>query len=131
VRLTTRLLPVAEWAKLAATEFRHLPYVTGDELAVVVVEDGDRIVGCWGLMPMLHLEGLWIDPAYRGRPSVAKRLLAATWAAVKARGVRWVMTAADSDGVRRLLERHLAARKLPTDSYVIAMEGAKRCRWLS
>lgn len=128
--LTTRILPPAEWAKLAATEFRHLPYVTGDELTVVVVEAGDEVVGCWGLMPMLHLEGLWIAPAYRGRPSVAKRLLAATWAQVQARGARWVMTAADTALVRRLLERHLAARKLPADSYVIRTEGPKRCRLL-
>jgi hypothetical protein len=128
--MTTRILPPDEWSRLAHTEFRHLPYVTGDELQVVVVEDEGRIVGCWGLMTMLHLEGLWIDPAYRGRPSVAKRLLIATWAEVKKRAPRWVMTAADSDGVRRLLTRHMKAIPVPAESYVIPMEGAKRCHSL-
>ena len=119
-----------EWPRLAHTEFRHVPWVTADELQVVVVEDRGQIVGCWGLMPMLHLEGLWIDPAYRGKPSVAKRLLAATWREVTRHAVRWVMTGSTDDRIKRLLERHMSAQKVPTESYVIATEGPKRCHLL-
>ncbi len=115
---------------MAGTEFRHLPAMQDSELQVMVVEDGERIVGCWGLMPMLHLEGLWIDPAYRGKTSVARRLLSATWAEVKRRAPRWVMTAAADEPVRRLLMRHMGAMPVPADSFVIPMEGEKRCHSL-
>jgi hypothetical protein len=130
--MTTRLLPASEWAKLAATDLPQiLPYVDARDLDVIVVEDdAGTVVGCWGLMPMLHLEGLWIAPAYRGKVSVARRLLTATWAEVKRRAPRWVMTAAADDEIRTLLVKHMNALHVPSDTYLIPMHGEKKCQSL-
>lgn len=129
--MTSRILPPEEWDRLSDTDIPNiLPHVGPTDMHIVVVEDEGRIVGCWALMPMLHLEGLWIAPEYRGRSSVARRLLKATWAEVKRLAPRWVMTGCCDDTVRRLLTRHMNAAKVPSDSYLIAMQGEKRCHSL-
>jgi hypothetical protein len=124
--MTTRVLPPSEWDRLAHTEFRHLPWMHDEELTVVVVERAGEIVASWGLMPMWHLEGLWIDPSYRGKPSVARRLMRAIAGVIKDTHARWVMTGADTDAVRRMLIR-VGAKAVPMDTFVIPSEAI--CHW--
>lgn len=116
--MTTRMLSRDEWAtKLAGTELEAaVPYLDGAQ--VVVVEDGETVVGCWALIPYVHVEGVWIAPAHRGRGSVARRLLSGMRRAAQAMGVSTVMTAAISDDVRELLA-HLGATKLPGEHYAL------------
>lgn len=125
--LETRVLPPEEWFKVSHTDMHNvLPYVEPQDLHIVVVEDGARIVGVWGVMRIVHLEGVWIDPEYRGRGSVARRLLRATLQVAKQIAPRWVMTAADNDGVRRLITKHLGGVHVPGDSYIVSMENVCR-----
>lgn len=130
--MTARILAKDEWPRLAQTDFPYLlPYVGAADVDIMVVEDdGGTIIGCWGLMTVLHLEGLWIAPAHRGKSSVARRLLSATWAEVKRRAPRWIVTAAADDGVRDLLVKHMNAAKVPSDTYLISLDGVKRCQLL-
>lgn len=125
----TRLLPADEWHRLTETDFPQiLPYLGPEDISIVVVEHDGQVVGCWGVMPMIHLEGVWIHPAYRTKASVARRLVAATWAHLRTLAPRWVMTAATTDAVRTLLTRHLGAQHVPGDSYAIPMHGGEqRC----
>lgn len=116
--MTTRLLPRDEWSKLAGTELEtawpHLP----ETAQVVVVEDAGAIVGCWALFQQVHVEGVWIAPAHRGKASVARRLLAGMRRTAQAMGARTVATGALTDDVRQLLDR-LHAVPLPGDHYAV------------
>jgi GNAT superfamily N-acetyltransferase len=126
--VTSRILPLAEWGRLGETELpKVLPYVKPEDAQIVVVEDDGRIVGCWAVLRIVHLEGVWIAPAYRGRGSVARRLLAKTLETARAWAGSWAMTGADTDEVRRLIEQHLHGVKVPMDTYLVPMEGTS-CR---
>jgi hypothetical protein len=76
--LVTRELPPDEWSKLAGTSFDELwprlPDMAGVRVLVVEDESG-AILGCWGLLQIWHLEGLWIAPTQRAKPAVGRRLL--------------------------------------------------------
>ena len=129
--MTSRVLPKDEWDRLQATDFPAItPYVDDRDLTIIVVEDGEAIVGCWGLLPLLHLEGLWIAPHRRGGSGVARTLVNATGAEVRRRTNRWVMTGADTDLVRRLLTRHFHAILVPGEQYAIPVYGEGPCRFL-
>ncbi len=120
--MNTRILPQAEWEKLAGTEaetvWRDLP----ESACVVAVEDDGVVVGCHVLIPVLHAEMLWIHPDYRKRSSVARRL----WTAVQQEaidrfGAMGFQTAAVSDDVRGLLH-HVGAIQIPGDHYMVRLK---------
>ena len=66
--LTARLLPFAEWGRLAPTSLVALAALPAEppDLLVVVVEDAGRIVACWSAFSATLLEGLWRDPDHAG-----------------------------------------------------------------
>lgn len=120
--MRSRVLPVDEWSKLAGTEAETLwPTLDAEHAQILVVEDGEKIVGCWTLMMVPHVECLWIDPSERARVTVARRLWLGMRALASQMGARVVWTAAVSDPVRGLLD-HAAARKLDGDHYLLPME---------
>lgn len=120
--MTTRILPPEEWPRLVGTEAETLwPTLDAAHAQILVVEDGEKIVGCWTLMMIPHVECLWIDPAERARVSVARRLWMGMRALTSQLGARHVWTAAVSDPVRGLLD-HASARKLAGDHYLLPME---------
>jgi hypothetical protein len=123
VIFTTRVLPPAEWPGLVGTELEVVwPHMRPQD-SVVVVEDRGDIVGCWALLTVKHVEGLWIAPAHRGRSSVGRRLLAGMGALVGPSTP--VFTAALTDDVRQLLSR--IGTRLPGDHYVLNF-GGMRCQ---
>lgn len=118
--MTTRVLPPDEWHKLAGTEAEQAwPHLTASS-QVLVVEHEDQIVGCWVLMPVLHVECFYIAPEHRKRASVGRRLLAGMARLVRLAGGSRVWTAAMSDDVRGLLD-HIGATKVPGDHYVFSL----------
>lgn len=122
-----RVLPVEEWGRLAHTELG--PVVEAGALdpvwsRVVVVEDSEgRIVGTWSFYYALHADGVWVDPARRGRAGVARRLLDAGLALAEALGARSVVTGALNPQVERLLTKHLGATPLPGQSFTFGVGG--------
>lgn len=120
--MTTRVLPREEWKRLAGTEAEALWPLLTHAAQVLVVEDGDRIAGCWVLMPILHVECLYVAPEHRKKTSVARRLFVGMKRLVRESGSSHVMTAAASDEVRDLLA-HVGATKIPGDHYVMSFEG--------
>lgn len=76
--MVTRFLTRVEWPRLVGTEAEHLwPTLDPQTARVLVVEDGDRIVGVTVLMSVLHADCVWIHPDYRTKVSVWRRLRAA------------------------------------------------------
>jgi GNAT superfamily N-acetyltransferase len=121
--MTTRTLPRDEWPRLAGTDLaKALDFIRPEDAQILVVEDAGRIVGAWSVLRVTHLEGVWIDPAYRKRGSVAKRLLAATLTAARQWGA-WAMTGAQTPDVAQLLTKHLRAVHVPMETYVVPVEG--------
>lgn len=117
----TRILPRTEYDRLGSTALAECALQVRDrEGDVIVVEDGDQIVGCWALFPVLHVEGLWIADSHQKRASVARRLWLGMKRLVKVRGGVKVATAACSDDVRALLA-HVQATKLDGDHYVLSL----------
>ena len=134
--MTTRVLPVEEWPRLAGTELETIWPIVDPRLAhMLVVEDGPEVVGCWALLTLAHVEGLWIAPAHRHRGRVFARLIAGMRALARAEGFRAVGTAADTDTVRALLVK-AGAHRVPGESYVLQVwpgltgrqEGTSRCQ---
>lgn len=119
--MITRILPESEWPKLIGTEAEAVwPHLDPGKSQVIVVEDGDQIVGTWTLMYVLHAECLWIAPSHRKGASVGRRLLSALHAMAKKMDVGTVATAAQTDDVRAMLD-HIGAQKLVGDHYVMRM----------
>lgn len=116
--MTSRILPREEWHTLPDIGALPLP----DGSRPVVVEHDGVIVGCHVLMPIWHVEGLWIAPDHRGRSSVARRLWARVQQEACAIGVKAVVTAAVDDRVCRLLA-HVGASRVPGDAYLVPVKG--------
>lgn len=110
---TTRRLPRAEWAKLAATqEIAQYWSLLPTETHVIVVEDAHQIIGVHAILPVWHLEGLWIAESHRGHTAVARCLWRAVQRELAEMQITRVVTAAVDERVRQLLE-HMQAEPLP------------------
>lgn len=79
-----RLLPQDEWHRLYSVP----PFSEGIQVSlsqhdsVIVAEDErGQIVGYWLMFYAMHVEPMWIAPAYRGRVGIIRRL----WGAVQDR----------------------------------------------
>lgn len=106
--LTDRVLPPAEWPSLKATGCDLGGVI--DQLdprvaSIVVVEDGDQIVGCWAALLWIHAEGVWVAPQHRGKTSVARRLWRRMRELVHEAGFRDILTAANTPEIAALLNR--------------------------
>lgn len=119
--MTTRTLPVSEYPKLDGTLLDNIwPNLCGQS-RVLVVEDGAEIVGCVALVPIWHLDGVWIAPAHRQRASVGRRLLMAARAAVEAVGASEVWMMAMTPESRQLCERMGPHTVLDCDHLAVRM----------
>lgn len=120
--MLTRLLPSDEWPRLSETGMAPLAeslHPAMDE--VIVVEDGDTIIGTWSFKIVPHVEGLWIADAHRGKPAVGRHLWTAMLKHARARGARVVMTGAIDENVKALLA-HVGAEPMPAQ-FLLYLEG--------
>ena len=123
---TSRILPVDEWPKLATADpIGVWPLLRPEDTQVVVVECGDRIVGIWLALRIVHAEGVWIDPAHRGAFGVVRRLLAGMRSAARTWGASVVWTGA-KDGDTAIVEliTKLGGSPIPMTSFRLPMGGA-------
>lgn len=122
--ITTRMLPAEEWAeKLADTELApHLDRLRPDSCGVAVVEVDGRVVACWAAMTIVHVEGLWVDPAYRKHPGVGRALVTTMAEDLKRAGVPEVLTVAIEPAVEILAEK-VGGTKVPGSLWAIPLAG--------
>jgi N-acetylglutamate synthase-like GNAT family acetyltransferase len=118
--LTTRILPQDEWAKLAPTalEFVWETLRAGTDRVIVVEDETGRVVGCWTLIPVVHVEGIFIHRDERNRGNVARRLLTAMKAEAAAMGAQAVVTSSLTDDIAAFAMR-LGAEVLPGTHFVL------------
>ena len=103
--MITRILPPEEWGRLVDTPLESSWQDLNPSWAkVLVVEDGDRIVGCWTLLSIWHLEGLWIAPDYRQKTSVARRIWVGMKRLMGSVGAGAAVTAAITPDIESLLD---------------------------
>lgn len=120
--LTSRILPPAEWPRLAGTELETVWPTFDQSLAQVVVVEDRRgaIVACWSLLPMLHVEGLWVAPSHRQKAGALLKVWGAMTAAAQQRGCAAVMTSSTSPLVSSMLARRCAV-PLPGEMFVLPL----------
>lgn len=118
--MTSRILPPEEWSKLAGTLLDG-PARTLDPATtqIVVVEHGERIIGCAALWMMPHLDGVWIDPAYRQRISIGRRLRQAVHDLLTTNSIPEVWAMATTVRSRRLIERFGQALHMDCDHFAV------------
>jgi N-acetylglutamate synthase-like GNAT family acetyltransferase len=119
--MQVRVLPIDEWERLDGTELETVyPIVPPGMADFVVVEDQGRIVGCWGLLVLPHVDGLWVHPDYRRGAVVQRRLLQGMRAAGQARGFTRAITTALEADVAALIEKWRGER-LPGTHYLLPL----------
>ena len=125
--MKTRLLPHAERGKLAGTELETAAEFFPVDSRIIVVEDGDAIVGCWGLPRYLHCECLWIRPSHRpiglGMGVVGELLVSRMQQEARQTGDRVVLTHALEAGIARWCQR-MHGKPLPGTAYVLPIGDA-------
>lgn len=121
--MTTRVLPVEEWHRLEGTELDGVP-LDEENAVVIVVEDADgQIVGCWSILRVIHVEGMWIHPAHRRTGPVFRRLLNEMRRIVTGfHGQHVAVSAALTPDVAKLLEAY-GGVKLPGEHYAFPVAG--------
>jgi hypothetical protein len=119
--LTLRRLPSAEWTRLSEASGplagHQLP--TTDAAVVIVAEAHGQIVAYWVAAAMVHLDPLFIEPAYRQHPKLAMALLGLMTVLLQDAGVTYAQACvADDDQPAngRLLEK-LGFSRLPGAVY--------------
>ena len=115
--LTTQILGPAEGAtQLAGTDLGAVARLMPGETKFIKVARADRPVGCWALTHVWMAEGVWIDPDEVKSPAVARRLLRAMREQALAVGATCILTGAQTDEVRAMLEK-LGATEVPISLY--------------
>ena len=125
--MITRLLPQDEWHRLAHTEVgREWSTIPTSTRVIVVEDDASAIVGAWLVLPIVHVECLWIAEPHRKHTSVARRLWTAMRALVRAEfQAHAVATAAVADEVRALLRR-AGGVQIPGEQWVLPLTPKER-----
>lgn len=118
--MTSRVLPVEEWGRLVGTELEALaPKLSPDNTEIVVVERDGEIVGTWAVTRLVHVEGAWIAPPYRGKSrGIVRRLVHGMYASARRFGAPFVWTGAESEEVAALAVK-MGGYRIPWESYVL------------
>lgn len=123
--MTARVLPPEEYGRLAETETRFAEAMPAGGIVVVIEDETGAIVGSWAAFPVLHVEGLWIAPAYRRAGGVGRRLLRAMGAAVyDLFGLSRVVTYAVTPEMEALIVRR-GGVAIPGRSFMVPLGAPK------
>ena len=120
--MIARVLPPSEYGRLERTGVPSLaPYVRPEDLATVVVEDGEKVVARMTVLRATHFEGLWIDPAARNA-GVGRSLLKEAGKVAHQWTDQFVFAGAADDRMREILHR-VGGVWIPMDLFLLPLEG--------
>jgi hypothetical protein len=122
LRPVARLLPPEDWA----TKTPEFARIDPEHGIVIVVEDGGpggTILAKWSAFTVAHVEGLDIDPVAAGHAGVGRALLALMVETLHGRGVKEVLTQADTPAVAELIVK-AGGSPVPGQTYVMPLGGA-------
>jgi hypothetical protein len=102
--MKARILPPEEWWKLERTRFPPFPAVPFPDIAIVVVEEGEKVIACNTVLRATHLESLWVDPEHKN-PGVVRSLMRGVAQTSKGWGTDWAFATACDERMERLLKR--------------------------
>lgn len=121
--MKARILPPEEWGRLEETQIPNIgPTMRPEDVQILVVEDGDKIVSTMSVLRVTHLESLWIHPEYRGNPNVARTLLKSAVEACRKWADKWVWGCSDTEHMTHIIGR-LGGTLLPIQSFMIPIGG--------
>lgn len=113
--MQTRILPFVEYHRLPDLALAALPEHAA---TVIVVEVEGQIVAHWAIMLCVHVEGLWVAPAYAKHVGVGRALLSAMVTELQSQGVREALTQATTPQVEALCEK-AGGRPVPGTTWVL------------
>lgn len=117
--VTARILPPAEWSRLADTPLKAAS-LDPDSAMVVVVEHHGTIIGCWAAMNTMHVEGLWIAPEHQGHAGTARALMTTMVEELLKAGVEAVLTNAATPEVEAMIQK-AGGRQVPGSLWFIPL----------
>lgn len=120
--MRARVLPREEWGRLEVTKLPQIgPQMRPEDVQIVVVEAGDRIISTMAVLRVTHFESLWIDPEYRGNPGMARHLIKEALSAGR-KWSDWAWGASDTEHMTDIIER-IGGVPLPVNSFIIPLGG--------
>lgn len=119
--IASRILPHDEWWRLEPTGIPLVPGIKPEDMEIVVVEDGEKVVACLTVLRITHFEGAWVHPARKGL-GATRALLRLAQELARVRGDEWVMAGAeDSDERMAKVLRRMGAAPLPIKPYKLKL----------
>jgi len=123
--MIARILPPEEWDRVRHNAPMLADYVNPGDVALVVVEEGERIVATMTVMRATHFEGAWIDPGERNG-GVTRSLLNLAVDVARGWGQSWAFGGAQEgpagDQMRGILTR-LKGRRMPVEFHALPLGG--------
>jgi hypothetical protein len=115
-------LAPADWHRLRGMDLEQaVPHLDPSTTRIAVVEsEQGEILGCWALVWLPHVEGVWIRPDHQKKTSVARKLWRLMHGFVREAQRSTVITGAQRDDVAALLTKR--ATPLPP-CYLLPMGG--------
>ena len=101
----SRILPASEYGRLPEEQAVFLDTMHHRDAAVVVVEDGSRIVARMSVLRVPHWESFWMAPEYSGNAGVTRALLRGATAQAQSWAKFWFYANADHDATLETLKR--------------------------
>ena len=124
--ITVRVLPPEEFDRLADLPFATNGIPDPSLTVVLVAETPDQtIVGLWAVMTAVHLDGLWIAPAYRKTPHLGGKLLRGMKALLAQLGIPRAVTLVQTSDVL-VLALKAGFTRVPGDSHAARPDGPPR-----
>lgn len=104
---TAEVLPPNLWEQLTGDLALPVAQLNPEHTVVVVVwvhepDGSSRVVGRWVAMNTVHLEGLFVDPAYRKNPAVAGHLFMGMIETLRGLNLPEVVTLVEDPAVQAL-----------------------------
>lgn len=125
--LVYRELSVAEWNLLKTMPPFDVKATPNPSAArVIVAQDNEtgKLVAYWFVVTIVHVEPAWIDPEYRHKPTLVRKLWESTRRLLDSIGVSRAFCTINYDAPREnaSMAQRLGFKRLPTDLYLLELE---------